>query len=277
MVKIFDCTIRDGGHINNWKFTDDCFLASLLAAQESGAEYFETGYRSTNAGGKFARSSDDDLKNILPENLTIKLAVMLNVRDFDESLFAPKIDSSITSVRIACHKNEIQKGITISEKLAGLGYEVFLHIMAIAELDETDFNLIKNWDKKNILKSLYFADSYGGFFNKDIEFFYKKLQSLGFEKISFHAHNNLQMAFSNTIKAIELGAYSVDGSIYGMGRGAGNLPVEMLVGHLAKENYNFKPESYFEVIQKYYLPLSQEYNWGYDLKNLICGLKNIHP
>ena len=84
----------------------------------------------------------------------------------------------------------------------------------------------------HILESLYFADTFGSFMPKDVERIFKTIRDYGFEKISFHAHNNLQLAFTNTIKAIELGAYSIDGSVFGMGRGGGNLPVELLLNHV---------------------------------------------
>lgn len=277
MTKILDCTIRDGGHLNGWDFSDGCFMASVDAAAKSGVNYFEVGYRSKSNAGKFSRCTDDDLKKLCPKNTSLKLVVMLNARDYQSDLFFESSKSPISAVRVACHKDEIVAGMQICQTLKTLGYEVFLHLMAVAELDANDFNLLKNWENKDILTSLYFADSYGGFFNEDIEFYYKKLSSLGYKNVSFHAHNNLQMAFSNTLKAIELGAYSVDGCTFGMGRGAGNLPIEMLLGHLAKQNQNFTSKFYFDLIKQFYEPLSKELTWGYNLKTLTGGLENVHP
>lgn len=277
MTKLFDCTIRDGGHLNGWEFSDECFKATIEAAQNSGVSYFEVGYRSNSCGGKFLRSEDNDMKLLCVENLPLKLVLMLNVRDYCPNLFDESFKSPVQAVRVACHKDEIQSGMNICENLVKLGYEVFLHLMAVSELTEDDFNLLKHWENKNILTSLYFADSYGAFLNSDVEFYYNKLQTLGYAKISFHAHNNLQMAFSNTLKAIELGAFSVDGSAYGMGRGAGNLPMEMLLGHLEKQNPEFNRKFYIDLIKKFYEPMSAKFVWGYNLQNLVGGLKNLHP
>lgn len=277
MIKLFDCTIRDGGHLNGWEFSDECFKATLEAAKKSGVSYFEVGYRSNSDGGKFLRSADNDMKLLYAESLPLKLVLMLNVRDYCPNLFVENFKSPIQAVRVACHRDEIQSGMNICEELKKLGYEVFLHLMAVAELTEDDFNLLEHWENKNILTSLYFADSYGAFLNSDVEFYYSKLQTLGYEKISFHAHNNLQMAFSNTLKATELGAFSVDGSAYGMGRGAGNLPMEMLLGHLEKQNPEFTTKFYVDLIKKFYEPFSKKIVWGYNLQNLVGGLKNLHP
>ena len=86
------------------------------------------------------------------------------------------------------------------------------------------------------------------------------------------AHNNLQLAFTNTIKAIELGAYSVDATAFGMGRGGGNLPIELLLKYLGKD-YSY----YVELIKKYYVDLYKKYGWGYSYNALVGGLQNIHP
>lgn len=135
-----------------------------------------------------------------------------------------------------------------------------------------DYERLKNWKNKDILTSIYFADSFGAFMPVDVERIYKKLQDCGFENISFHAHNNLQLAFANTIKAIELGAYSVDATVFGMGRGGGNLPIELLLKYLGKDYSH-----YLELIRKYYIDLYNKYGWGYSYDALVGGLANIHP
>ena len=80
------------------------------------------------------------------------------------------------------------------------------------------------------------------------------------------------MIIINTAKAIELGAYSVDASAFGMGRGAGNLPIELLLKYLNRNN-----NEYLNLIEKYYLDFFEKYKWGYNYKSLTDGLRNIHP
>ncbi len=250
MTKILDCTIRDGGHINEWKFSDKCILASLDAAEKAGVDYFEAGYK-------------------LPECISssdIELVLMINASDIRP--VAEKVDC----IRVACYPDEILTGYEACREYKSQGYKVFLHLMTADRLSENHYEMLTNFQDKDILTSLYFADSFGSFTPLTVEAIFKKLEKCGFKNISFHAHNNLQLAFANTIKAIELGAYSVDGSIYGMGRGAGNLPIELLVNYLGKNN-----APYLNVIEKFYLELKKEFSWGYDYKNLIGGLNNIHP
>ena len=248
MTKIMDCTLRDGGHLNKWNFSDECINETLKTAENSGIDYFEAGY----AMPECIKSSK------------IKLVVMVDAKNITS------VSERADCVRVACYPEQILTGIQAVESFKKQGFEVFLHLMTADKFE--DYELLKNWKNKDILTSIYFADSFGAFMPDDVERIYCRLQNCGFERISFHAHNNLQLAFPNTIKAIELGAYSIDATVFGMGRGGGNLPVEALLKYLNKESF-----LYLELIKNYYLDLYKNYNWGYNYDSLISGLKNVHP
>lgn len=264
MTKILDCTIRDGGYLNNWEFSDEEVGSLIGCAIKNGVEYFEIGYRSNKSGSKFLRCENSEISQFLQAG--IKLLVMLNVSDFEDNLFEE--NSFIKTVRVACHSWELAKAIEICEKLLDKNYEIFLHLMNVKDLSEEDFLALNAWERKSEIISLYFADSYGSFFNEDVEFFYKKLKKCGFENVSFHAHNNLQMAFSNSLKAIEIGAYSIDATLAGKGRGGGNLPVEMILAYLNREKLK-------EIFENYSAVLDENSLKGF--KNIIGGIENIHP
>lgn len=262
MTKILDCTIRDGGHLCGWDFDKKLVDETYSAACKSNVEFFELGYRMhKNFKGVYSQCPDE----ILPHGLS-KIVVMVNISDFNEEDFK---DGGGFYVRVACHSDEIQQGIEACEILHSKGFDVFLHLMNVDKID--DFSPLHNWQNKEILTSIYFADSFGSFTPDVVEKYYRKLQTLGFENISFHGHNNLQLAFANSLKAIELGAYSVDATVYGMGRGAGNLPIELLIGHLKISDLKY----YSDLIKNYYTKLP--YNWGYSLQTLQTGLENVHP
>lgn len=264
MTKILDCTIRDGGHLCDWNFERDFVNETYEVACKSNVDYFEIGYRmSKNFKGIYSRCPED----ILPEGNS-KIVVMVNVSDIDEKDF--KGNEKIY-IRAACHSTEVSKGIEICERLYEKGYKVFLHLMNFDEIK--DFSTLENWKNKDILTSIYFADSFGSFTPDKIEKYYKQIQNIGYKKISFHGHNNIQLAFANSLKAIELGAYSVDATTYGMGRGAGNVPIELLLGHIK----NGEQKYYVDLINKYYVNLLSKYGWGYNLHTLRTGLENIHP
>ncbi|MFA4980524.1 MAG: hypothetical protein WC589_23655 [Sphingobacterium sp.] len=282
-TKILDCTVRDGGHLNNWSFDPLCVKASYFAALKSGADYFEIGYRmpkSKKGLGLFGYSHDDVLSSLVKPSDKCKLTVMIDAGKSDNSLFKqckPDV-TPIKAVRVAAYPYELQKAISLVEDIKDKGYEVFLNLMASSELNDEQYNQLRGWSNKVILNSINFADSFGSFLPTDISNHIQKLHDIGFKYVGFHSHNNLQLAFANTLRAMEEGVAYVDASIYGMGRGAGNLPIEVLIGYLEKsgfEEYNVSP--YLDVIERYYQKISEELDWGYKIKSLMSGMKEVHP
>lgn len=282
-VKVLDCTIRDGGHLNKWKFQPQVVKASYYAAVKSGVDYFEVGYRyptSINGLGLFGYCGDDFLLTLIKPSDKCKLSVMIDVGKCDSNLFSqcnPEI-TPVRLVRVASYPYEVEKAIRLVQELKDKGYEVILNLMATSEWTEEQYDCLRRWDNKHILNAVYFADSFGSFVPADVPQYITKLKEVGFERVGFHPHNNLQLAFANTLAAIQAGADYVDASIFGMGRGAGNLPIEVLTGYLERigdVKYNTVP--YLEVIDRYYLELFSQLKWGYKIPSLLSGLKNVHP
>lgn len=280
---IIDCTIRDGGHLNNWNFDNECVKASFFASIKSGSDYFEIGYRfpATHKGlGNFAYCDDDFLINLLGNSSNGKILVMIDAGKSDASLFCDYDPQKtiVSGVRVAAYPYELVKAISTIEELHKKGYKVFLNLMASAFLEKEHLDILGEWKNKDILEAVSFADSFGSYTLQDIPPQIDRLKNLGFSNIGFHGHNNLQMAFANTLQAIDSGALFIDASIYGMGRGTGNLPLEVLVGFLEKQNlksYNTVP--LLDVIDRYYVELFEQFDWGYKIKSLLGGLSNIHP
>jgi len=124
---------------------------------------------------------------------------------------------------------------------------------------------------------VYVADSYGSMLPFQIPAFFEPLLEAGF-RVGFHPHNNIQMAFANTLEAIRTGVHIIDSSIYGMGRGAGNLPTEIILSYLMRRStnsYNVLPV--LNCIERFFLDLRQETPWGYELPYMISGMLNCHP
>ncbi|RMD57345.1 nucleoid-structuring protein H-NS, partial [Candidatus Parcubacteria bacterium] len=156
------------------------------------------------------------------------------------------------------------------------GYETTINLMAVStvglrELDEGLADLAKSR-----VPVIYVVDSFGAFYQEDVEVLVKKyMDQLPGKTIGIHAHNNQQLAFSNTIAAIIAGANYLDGTLYGMGRGAGNCPLELLVSFL--KNPKFKVRPLIEAIEKEVLPWREKVDWGYFIPYMITGTMNQHP
>ncbi len=217
MVKILDCTTRDGGHDTNWQF-DRAFVSSFVRCLNSSKiDFYEIGYcnsKDCEGKGEFYRCEDSLLDEFAMLKRDFKIGVMVDVSRFSPQYWQkPK---NIDFVRIATHPNDISKALKIAEILSE-SYRIFVQLMEIPNVKEEHYHVLAQWERKDILESLYFADSYSMVLPSQIEQYFCKLYQIGYERVSFHAHNLRGYALENTIKAIESGAYSVDVSLNAMG------------------------------------------------------------
>ena len=122
------------------------------------------------------------------------------------------------------------------------------------------------------------VDSYGNLYREQIDHLVRKyckaVEGTG-KDVGMHAHNNLQLAFANTIEAIILGANRVDATLMGLGRGAGNCPMEILLGFLRNPKFKLRP--ILKVIQDTILPMREQYDWGPSIPYNLTGQMNLHP
>ncbi|MBD5401793.1 hypothetical protein HDR58_03185 [bacterium] len=226
MVRILDCTTRDGGHETNWNFTDDFVYQLMNSLNQSGVSYYEIGYRNhyDNEGkGCFYNCTPEFLQKFYSAKGKLQLGVMTDTKRFSMEDFSGSENDFIDFVRIACHPDKIDETLNIAKEVHSKGYKVFVQLMDISNVDEQGYISLFKWKDKTILESLYFADSYGTLYPQDIEKYYNKLKILGYENLSFHGHDNVGMALQNSLKAVEMGAYSVDVTLDGIGRCGGNL------------------------------------------------------
>lgn len=235
MVKILDCTTRDGGHITNWEFSDE-FIRNLIECLiKTNISYYEIGYRNFyDNGGKgcFYKCDKNILTKFYPLKKDLKLGVMTDTKRYNAQDFPDAKEDYIDFVRIACHPDRIAETLDIALNLYKNNYQVIIQLMDISNVTNNEYKILKNWGYKDILETIYMADSYGTLHPENIEEYFNKLKNAGYKKISFHAHNNLNLALENTLKAIELGAYSVDVTLNGLGRAGGNLDAVKLLDKL---------------------------------------------
>ena len=165
------------------------------------------------------------------------------------------------------------------EDAAKKGYEVSCNIMAISNAQESDLAVALDLLGKSPVDVFYIVDSYGSLYPEQIARIadvYMNFAAKYGKKVGIHAHNNQQLAFANTIEAVGDGVDWLDGTYAGMGRGAGNCAMELLIGFLRNPKYNIAPV--FRFIEKHITKLKEDHVvWGYDLQYLMTGLLNQHP
>jgi len=283
-VKILDCTIRDGGYLNNWHFDLKLVRELYRAHSRSGVDFVEIGFRSTDKYfdpgqyGSWRFTSEQLVSEVVKGISGPALSLMVDFDKVDIEDIPDRKNSIVSMYRVAAHKDKALSAVELCNVIADKGYITSIQLMGIVNYTDEDFRHILGPLGASIITYVYFADSYGSLLPSDIKDILDRLSMTG-KKIGFHAHNNLQLGFANTLEAIKNGVDIVDGTAYGMGRGAGNLPIEILLSHLennSKTNkYNVLPV--LDIIDRYMLDLHADLKWGYDLPYMLSGMFEVHP
>lgn len=284
-IKVFDCTIRDGGLVNNYHFSDAFVKAHYETCVAAGVDYMEIGKNvsptimSVDEYGPWNFCKEEDIRRIVGNNDTnMKIAVMADIgRSLKEEL-RPKSESVVDMIRIATYIHQIPAAIELIEDAHAKGYETTVNIMAISKSFDDELDEVLAQLSKTPVDVIYIADSFGSFYPEQIkkltEKYLKVAQENG-KKVGIHAHNNLQLAYANTLEAMIYGTSFLDVTISGLGRGAGNCPLELLIGFLKNPKYKLMPVLKF--IEEFIVPLEKELDWGYSIPYMLTGQLNEHP
>jgi len=282
-LKVIDCTVRDGGLMNNWQFNDEFVKGVYDACSEAGVDYMEIGYLSSEKAfsrkevGPWKFCSEKDLKRIVGEKTSpVKLSAMADIGRIELDDIPLAIDSSLDMIRVACYAHQMDKAVKLAHHCMDKGYETTINLMAVSSVSEPELGEALNDVSKSRVPIFYLVDSFGSMHSESIKYLMKKyIDALPGKEIGIHAHNNMQLAMSNTITALSNGATRLDATLLGMGRGAGNCPIEILIAFLKNPKYRLLP--LFRAIQEQVLPWNKKIDWGYHIPYLITGALNAHP
>ena len=284
-IKVFDCTIRDGGLVNDFNFTDEFVKAHYETCVKAGVDYMEIGknnsptLQSVDDFGKWNFCKEEDIRSIVGDNDTnMKIAVMSDIGRTVASELLPKSESVVDMVRIATYIHQIPAAIELINEAHSKGYETTVNIMAISKSFDDELDEVLASLSKTPVDVIYIADSFGSFYPEQINRLtekYLKVAGENGKQIGIHAHNNIQLAYANTIEAMTYGASYLDVTISGLGRGAGNCPLELLIGFLKNPKYKMMPVLKF--IEEFIVPLEKELDWGYSIPYMLTGQLNEHP
>jgi len=285
-LRILDCTIRDGGLINDHRFEDGFVKAVYEASVAAGVDYMELGYKASKkifAPDKFGAwkfCDEEAIRRIVGDNPTsLKLCAMADAERTDYHVdILPKEKSVLDCIRIAAYINQIPVAVDMINDAHDKGYETTLNLMAISVVHDVDLMDALEMLIKSPVDTIYLVDSFGALYSEQIRdltlIFLDAVRGTG-KEIGIHAHNNQQLAYANTVEALIVGANRIDATINGMGRGAGNCSLELLLAFL--KNPKFKLRPVLECIQKHFLPLRDKMEWGYQIPYMLTGMLNQHP
>lgn len=286
-VQVLDCTLRDGGYCNQWNFGNGNIIKIVDRLVRANVDIIECGFLTNKV--KYADdvtkfTSLAEVRKIIPEEREGKLFVlMLNYGEFDLDELEPYDGTTIDGIRVAFHKKDVCNALEWCNRIKEKGYKVFVQAMvSLSYSDEEFLNLI---DKTNSLDpyAFYIVDSFGMMKSKDlIRLFYMVEHNLNDTiSIGFHSHNNMQLAYSNAQALVGIQTHRnliIDSSVYGMGRGAGNLNTELFIEYLNENcGKEYKLAPILSIIDEILAQAYQEKYWGYSLPNYISASHNAHP
>lgn len=279
-MKILDCTLRDGGYYTNWDFSRDLVETYMRSLNDLPIDYIEIGYRSPllkQYHGKYFYLPLYELE-YLRKVSNKKLVIILNEKDVRiehlEELLTP-IKGVVTMIRMAIAPENLNRAIELAREVKTYGFEVGFNVMYMSKWKENPEFLELLDGVNGVVDVFYMVDSYGGVFPEELIEIIEIVKAKVKCSLGFHGHDNLQLALINTLTALAHGVEYIDGTILGMGRGAGNLKIELLLTVLNKK-YNLEVD--FNALEKAvsaFQPLYENYNWGTNLPYMISGSSSL--
>ncbi|MBR4910103.1 MAG: aldolase catalytic domain-containing protein [Clostridia bacterium] len=287
-IKVLDVTLRDGGIVNDFKFGEENMCKILSAVEDSGVDFIELGYLEKNTGSVRGRSQFIN-ENVISKYLLkskkpgVTYSVMFDYGKFDVDALGARFDTGVDAIRFAFHKRNFHDVRPIYEKLIAKGYDVYMQPMVTLHYTDAELEELLNMANSLDIKGIYFVDTFGQMHNEDIlrftEFFDDRLRPD--TALGFHAHNNIQMAFSNAIAFLQYPTERdrlIDSSIMGMGRGAGNLNTELIIEYLNRyygTSYNNLP--LLKIIDAVLSKIKAENPWGYSAEYYLSSVNDCSP
>ncbi len=287
-IKILDCTIRDGGLINGHMFEDGLVKAVYEASIAAGVDYIELGYKgdrkifAEDKHGAWKYCHEEDIRRIVSDGdveKPIKISVMADAEKTEYKRdILPREQSVIDLIRIATYIHQIPTAVDMIKDAKDKGYEVSANLMAVSTVQDKELLEALDIFSQTDADVIVLVDSFGVFYSEQVRDYikrYMKYANKGNQEVGIHAHNNLQLAFSNTIEALINGATRLDATVNGIGRGAGNCPMELLLSFLRNPKFNIRP--ILQCIQEHFVPLREQIEWGALIPYMITAHFNQHP
>ena len=286
-IQLLDCTLRDGWYVNDWRFGKKVIPSILEKLEKAHIDIIECGFLTSQARDDdqslFNRLSE--IENILPprrESLYVAM-IAIGEKEMPPAELPPYDGKSIGGIRLTFHKGEVEQAIRWAGLLMEKGYRVFMQ--PVGTVFYTDIELLRLVEKMNALKpyAFYIVDTLGSMYRNEVSHrFYLIDENMAPDiHLGFHGHNNLQLAFSN---AQVLGKIQtkrtliLDSSVYGMGRGAGNLPTELITQYINKNiDSRYDVTMVMDIYDEYIAPIRREAEWGYTIPYHIAASHVCHP
>ena len=285
-ARILDCTLRDGGYINDWAFGRYGIQKIISQLTSAGVDIVECGFlEDVSYNTEYSLyTTVEQIKNMLPsDRKSTKYVARACYGEYTLAHLTPYDGTSIDGIRVTFHYDEVDEALKYCRHIMDKGYEVFVQPVGTTSYsDEQLLSLIKKVNELNPY-AFYLVDTLGLMQQNDVlRFFYLIDNNLRKSiKMGFHSHNNLQLSYSNcqTLAALNSDReIFLDSSVYGMGRGAGNLNTELIASYLNQhQGCSFNIEPILEVVDEFIMDIKAKYDWGYCVPYYLAAINGCHP
>jgi len=286
-VKILDCTLRDGGHVNSWDFSPSQISSAITHLTNAGLDYIEIGYLTSILGsvnGTQFQNVETASRFLPKDRKRSKFLAMTDVALFDTDTLCPRSEDTLDGIRVVFYKRQVEQAIDFCGKIAEKGYDLFIQPMVTIDYSIREFDeLIGRFCDTYSPYAVSVVDSFGCMLPNEIQPFIDVLDARLHNdvKIGFHAHDNLQFSKTNALSIYERAKsreYVLDASVSGMGRGAGNLKTEILAYYAnIAQNGNYDIEQITHVLSEVTEPVSRTAQWGYSPYFMLTAFRRAHP
>lgn len=285
-ISILDCTLRDGGYINNWNFGKKAIQSIMNKLDYSNIDIIECGFLTGKSESQEYSlfNSVVQIKSLISNKRAMYVAMIaIGEKEINPKLLDDCDGESIDGIRLTFHKHEIEKAITWANILKEKGYKVFMQ--PVGAISYGDMEMLELVEKMNILNpyAFYIVDTLGSMNRNELLHTYYNIDSNLKKdiKIGFHPHNNLHLAFSNAQALIRIQSKReiiIDSSVYGMGRAAGNLQTELIAQYINDDiEVKYDIATILDIYDKHIVHIREQYKWGYEIPYYIAACNKCHP
>lgn len=283
---LLDCTLRDGGYITDWKFGAVVIRSIIHDLIEAGVDYIECGYLNSKPyeEGSAVFNNIEQIAEFIPkERRDSCIFVMADVAQFTPDDLTPYTGNSVDGVRVVFYKRQVEEALQLCAAVSQKGYKLIVQPMVTIDYSVNEYAQLVRRIAKLTPYAVSIVDSFGYMDKEDVRKYFRILDNLlPFDAIiGYHSHNNMQLAFST---AQDLLTYDtqrrimIDASLYGMGRGAGNLHTEVIAdfyNRIFGVKYNLS--LLLKMLGEFILPIRKDRSWGYSPYLFITGRYHCHP
>ncbi len=283
---LLECTLRDGGYITSWKFDDRMISDTIKSLIDAHLDYIEVGYLNDqiDASNTTQFKTIDKISEFIPKDRKKSIILaMADVQQFLPENLTPYDGRSIDGIRVVFYKHQIEEALKMAKAVKEKGYLLFVQPMVTIDYSIDEYVDLSN--KIAVLEpyAVSIVDSFGYMIKSDFRDYFRVLDNIMSETVSigFHSHNNMNLSLITAQDILEYQTprkLIIDSSLYGMGRGAGNLQTELIANYynmIFGEKYDLN--IIIDLISDYILPISEKNTWGYSPYTLLTALCHCHP